>query len=285
MTDVLRTIAARQAGCVACWQLRGAGLSWDAIRHRTRQLRRLHDGVFLTGDAPPTRLQRWWAATLTAPGSALGFASAGAAYEMRPWEGEFEIVVRQGSGGPRRHGPLLVCRTKNLHATTLDGLPITTPERTLADLWPRLDTKAQGHMLRNALRLKHLTVPSLNAHLEQASARQRPRSLTNRLKRHEELQLHRCRSDAEAAAVVALADAKTARPQINERIAGEEADLSWPDRRLIVEIDGGSYHQDKLEDARKTAAWRAAGWHVERVPAAVVYDDPERLIRAARPGS
>jgi very-short-patch-repair endonuclease len=285
MKDVLRTIAARQAGCVASWQLRRAGLSWDAIRHRTHGLRRLHDGVYLTGDAPVTRLQRWWAATLTSPGSVLAFASAGAAYEMRPWEGAFEVIVRQGAGGPRRQGALLVCRTRHLHATTLHGLPITTPERTLADLWPGLDAKAQGHMLRNALRLKGLTIPSLIAHLDTVSGRQRPQTLTNRLARYQALQLDRCRSDAEAAAVVTLADAGIPTPDINVRIAGEEADLSWPDKRLIVEIDGGSFHQDKLEDARKTGAWRGAGWHVERVLAGAVYDDPERLIRAARPDS
>jgi very-short-patch-repair endonuclease len=285
MKDVLRLMASRQAGCVAAWQLRCAGLSPKAIRHRTRDLRRLHDGVFLTGDARVTRLQRWWAATLTAPGSVLGFASAGAAYEMRPWEGAFEVIVREGTGGPRRHGTLLVCRTKHLHATTLDGLPITTPERTLADLWPRLDARDQAKTLRNALRLKLLTLPSLNDHLSRVRGRQRPHSLTSRLTRYEHLQLHRCRSDAEALAVVTLADAKIAPPEINVRIAREEADLSWPDRRLIVEIDGGSFHQDKLEDARKTAIWRAAGWHVQRIAAQIVYDDPNQLIRAARPGS
>jgi very-short-patch-repair endonuclease len=241
--------------------------------------------VFVTGDAPVTRLQRWWAATLTAPGSILAFASAGAAYEMRPWEGTFEVIVRKGAGGPRRQGTLLVCHTRQLHATTLHGLPITTAERTLADLWPSLDARQQGHMLRNALRLKRLTIPSLADHLQGASARQRPQSLTNQLKRYRELRLHRCRSDAEALAVVTLADAKVRPPDINVRIAGEEADLSWPTSRLIIEIDGGSFHQDKLEDARKTAAWRAAGWHVDRLDAADVYDDPERLIRAARPGS
>ena len=282
MKDVLRSIAATQAGCVATWQLLKAGLSPDAVRHRTRDLRRLHDGVYVTGDAPITRLQRWWAATLTAPGSVLAFASAGAAHEMRPWDGGFEVIVRQGSAGPRRQGPLLVCRTKHIQATTLNGLPITTPERTLTDLWPRLDAKAQAHMLRNALRLKRLTIPSLDAHLRQ---RRGPHSLTKRLARYAGLQLHRCRSDAEALAVVTLADAGVAVPQINVRIAGEEADLSWPERRLIVEIDGGTYHQDKLEDARKTAIWRAAGWHVTRVPATTVYDDPSRLIRAARRGS
>jgi very-short-patch-repair endonuclease len=285
MKDVLRRTAAAQAGCVGSWQLRKAGLSWKAIEHRTRGLRRLHDGVFVTGDAPVTRLQRWWAATLSAPGSVLAFASAGAAYEIRPWDGAFEVIVRQGNGGPRRQDGLLVCRTKHLHATTLNGLPITTPERTVADLWPHLDAKAQQHMLRNAIRLKRLTIPSLAAHLSRASARQRPRSLSDWLARYDGLKLQRCRSDAEALAVVTLADAGVPKAAINVRIAGEEADLSWPARRLIVEIDGGTYHQDKLEDARKTAVWRAAGWQVERVPAAAVYDNPERLIRAARRGS
>src|SRR3954452_25191068 len=124
MKDVLRRIAAGQAGCVASWQLRRADWSWDAIRHRTRDVRRLHDGVFVTG------------ATLTAPGSVLALASAGAAYEMRPWEGGFEVIVREGSGGPRRYGLLLVCKARILHATTVHGLPITTPERTLADRNP-----------------------------------------------------------------------------------------------------------------------------------------------------
>ena len=110
-------------------------------------------------------------------------------------------------------------------------------------------------------------------------------TLTSQLAQLPALQLHRCRSDAEALAVVTLHDAKIPTPDINVDIAGEEADLSWPAKRLILELDGGSFHQDKLEDARKTAIWRAAGWDVRRLPTDVVYDDPNRLIRAARLGS
>src|ERR1700746_423582 len=102
MKDVLRELAARQAGCVASWQLHGAGWSWHAIRHRTHGLRPLPDRVFLTRAAPLPRLQHWWPATLPAPGSVLAFASAGAAYEIRPWDGGFEVIVRHGDGGPRR---------------------------------------------------------------------------------------------------------------------------------------------------------------------------------------
>src|SRR6478752_4210946 len=99
MKDVLREMAARQAGCAASWQLRRAGWSSHAIRHRTRGLRRLHDGVFLTGDAPVTRLQRWWAATLTAPNSVLAFAGAGAALWRCRSDAEAAAVVALADAG------------------------------------------------------------------------------------------------------------------------------------------------------------------------------------------
>ena len=49
-------------------------------------------------------------------------------------------------------------------------------------------------------------------------------------------------------------------PTLNVRRAGEEADLSWPRLRLIIELDGGPFHLDVGEDARKQAAWEGAGW-------------------------
>jgi very-short-patch-repair endonuclease len=65
---------------------------------------------------------------------------------------------------------------------------------------------------------------------------------------------------------------------LNARIAGEEADLSWRASRLIVEVDGGAFHLDAGEDARKQRSWEAAGWIVRRVPADDVYERPERLL-------
>ena len=101
MKNVLRELAARQDGVVACWQLEEADMSWKAIRHQTAHLRRLHDGVYLTGEAEPTRRQRWRAATITSPASVLSHASAGAAHGFRPWQGAYEVVTRKGSGGPK----------------------------------------------------------------------------------------------------------------------------------------------------------------------------------------
>jgi very-short-patch-repair endonuclease len=238
--------------------------------------------VHLIGEAPVTRRQRWRAATLTAPGTFLAVASAGAAWGFRPWQGTYEVVVRRGSGGPRRYGPLVVCRSTTIVATELHGIPITTAERTLADLWPYLAERARRKALREALRLRCLTVASLEDHLRGCAPRNRPASLTRAAARYRELQLHRCRSDAEAYAVELIAGAKLPLPNVNHRIAGEEADLSWPDRRLIVEIDGDRFHEDKAEDARKTRVWTAAGHRVERIRADAVFAEPMSFAKRIR---
>ncbi len=75
------------------------------------------------------------------------------------------------------------------------------------------------------------------------------------------LPLGRARSGAEIRALEILRAAARPLPRLNVRVAGEEADLSWPGLRLIIEIDG-TFHLDVGEEARKDAAWSAAGWTV-----------------------
>jgi very-short-patch-repair endonuclease len=70
-------------------------------------------------------------------------------------------------------------------------------------------------------------------------------------------------------------------PSLNARVAGEEADLSWLDARLIVEIDGGPFHLDRGEDTRKQRRWERAGWIVRRISSDEVYESPERLLELA----
>jgi very-short-patch-repair endonuclease len=88
---------------------------------------------------------------------------------------------------------------------------------------------------------------------------------------------------AEIRALMVLRDAGHTLPRLNQKIAGEEAELSWPAERLIIEIDGGPFHEDVGEDARKEAVWRSAGWTVLRLPSDDVYDTPQRLLALAPP--
>ena len=89
------------------------------------------------------------------------------------------------------------------------------------------------------------------------------------------------RSEAEGRALELLGDAGVDAPQVNVRVAGEEADLVWPERRRIVEIDGGQFHQFPEEDARKEARWRAAGFSIRRFPSGDVYGGGAALLPAA----
>ncbi len=285
MKDVLRALASRQEGVVAVWQLTGAGVGRVTVERRVGALRQLQDGVYLTGDAPVTRRQRWWAAALTAPGRVISHASAGAAHGFRPWSGAFEVVTRPGSGGPRRFPSLLVCRSATLHGntTTLDGLPVTTAERALADLAPGLDDRELARAVREALRLRVTSCARLQVALARAAPRNRPARLSALAARYARLPIAGTASDAEPRALELLDAAGFPPPRVNQVIAGHETDLSWPHARHIVELDGPDFHQFPEEDLRKQAAWERAGWTVDRLPTGDVYDNPQRLLAAAGP--
>ena len=282
---MLRRRAARQEGAVAAWQLLGDGMTRGAVRHQVRELRELHDGVYVTGDAPVTRRQRWWAAAITAPGRVVSHASAGAAFMFRPWEGAFEVVTTSGNGGPRRRSGLLVCRSLTLsgNTTTLGGIPITTAARALADLTPALDDRELARAVREALRLRVTTCARIQAMLCTAAGCNRSGRLAELAARYAQLPLARARSDPEAHGLELFAAAGARLPRVNARIAGEEADFSWEHARHIVELDGPDFHQFPDEDLRKQGVWERAGWTVSRLPTGEVYVRPDRLFAAAEP--
>jgi hypothetical protein len=105
--------------------------------------------------------------------------------------------------------------------------------------------------------------------------------LLQAITRYTGLPLERARSGAEVRALEILQAAGYAVPRLNVRVAGEEADLSWAAQRALIEVDGGPFHLDAGEDARKQERWERAGWTVRRVSSDDVYDTPERLIALA----
>lgn len=279
----LRKLAAMQADLVAAWQLRGEGWSRGKIRchAESRGWRVIHPGVYALNQAPLTQDQWWLAATLTAPNSFLSHSSAGARYGFYRYREPFEMITRPGTGGRRRQGRLVVFRstTLNAHTRRLGSLPITSPERTMIDLAVRLPDKATRRMFRESIRLKATTVLKLRRELRGQSG---TKLLTELTTRYGHLPFHRSRSDAECLALEILRDAGGEQPQLNVRINGEEADLVFLDRKLIIEIDGPQYHLFADEDARKQRLWEEAGFEVRRIGSDALYDDPARLVALAR---
>lgn len=281
-------LAGRQFNRVSRQQLLELGLSADAIDDllASGRLARAEEGVFaiaplLTHDP----WGRWMGATLTSPGSVLSHASAGAAADFWTPPRAFEIITRPGNGGPRHHGGVLVFRSRALDGdvTELDGIPITTVPRTLLDLACHVSNAELARAIREAVRLRKTSVDELGDRLGAYRGRRGAGRLARALARYAGLPLQRARSGAEIRALEVLRDAGRRLPNLNVRLAGEEADLSWPSERLIIEVDGRPFHLDAGEDARKQAAWEAAGWTVRRIPSDDVYERPRRLLDLAPP--
>ncbi len=276
---------AGQHGQFAVWQLREAGFTRAQIRTRTERHRRVFDGVHGTGHAPLTDEQWWWAATLTHPRTALSDESAAARHGFWDRRRPFETVTRQGSGGPERHGRLMVRRSLRMDdVVMIDGLPTMNAARTVLDLVARQRSlDAAKRVVRDALRTKAVTPAGLRTVLARHAGRRgvaRLRAITDE---YADLPIHLTRSDAEALVLAVLAEAAVPPPRVNVRIAGEEADFSWWDVRRIIELDGPQWHGFRTEDERKTRAWEAAGWTVHRLPTDDVYAFPGRLLALAPP--
>jgi Protein of unknown function (DUF559) len=140
---------------------------------------------------------------------------------------------------------------------------------------------ALARALRESVRLELTTVPRIADALGRAAPRCRSRSLAQAIARYAGLPIERARSGAEVRAMEVLRDAGHPLPELNERRAGEEADLSWTHERLIIEIDGVPFHLDAGEDARKQAIWESAGWTVRRLSSDAVYHHPAHLLALA----
>lgn len=286
---MIAELAGRQFNRVSRRQLEDAGVPDEAIKHRlaTGRLVVVAEGVIAV--APVLEHDdwgRWMGATLTAPETVLCRESAACAFGALEFETRGVTVSRPGSGGPRRMSGVTVYRSSTLDGETTfhNGIPITTPPRILLDLASCVSDRALAKALREFVRLKKASIYSLSDWLGVRSHRRGALRLARAMAQYRGLPIERARSGAEVRALEILRDAGIELPRLNVDVAGEEADLSWPRDRLIIEIDGGPYHQDVGEDARKEAAWRGAGWEVLRIDSDDVYDHPRLVVLLARDG-
>jgi very-short-patch-repair endonuclease len=279
-------LAGQQFNRISRRQLIEIGMTDAAISRwvAAGRLAAVEEGVFAVA---PLREDddwgRWMGATLTAPDSVLSHASAAKAWGILSLEEAFVAITRPGSGGPRRHGGLLAFRSSTLDGDviSLQGIPVTSISRTLLDLARTVGQRALARAVREAVRLEHTTLVQLGDRLGAYRGRRGSRKLAHVIARYARLPLERARSGAEITALEILRASGRRLPRLNVRIAGEEADLSWPDTRVIVEIDGGPFHLDRGEDARKQRRWERSGWIVRRISSDEVYERPDRLLDLA----
>jgi hypothetical protein len=255
---------------IARRQLLGLGLSAGGIDHwvRNGRLVAVRRGVYALGHAELRREGRVLAAVLAVGDDAvLSHRSAARQWGLRPWSGTFvELSIPSGRGRkPQRD--LRVHRAVDMRSWEIgedDGLPLTTPARTLRDL----AAVVPAHQLRRAVeRAEQLEIYDHTAVLRVLSAHPgRPGSpalsaLLADLHDHGDT----TRSDLEALFLQLCLDHGLPRPQVNRYNNGRELDFRWPDRRLAVETNGFWVHRarDAFEgDHERRLQLEAAGWRL-----------------------
>jgi predicted transcriptional regulator of viral defense system len=134
---IIGELASRQSGVVARWQLAQRGIDRGAIEGRVARgaLHVLHRGVYAVGHLALTRDGRWMAAVLACgPDAVLSHRSAGQLWGLVPRSAMTPEVTRPGYCR-RRRGMVIHRSVIPADETDIvDGIPVTSPHRTILDL-------------------------------------------------------------------------------------------------------------------------------------------------------
>ena len=287
---LIARIAARQGGVIAFEQLVTLGVTPRQIDRRAEagRLHRVHRGVYAVGHRAVGVDGRRWAAVLALGDEAyVSHATAADAFDLRASGSLIVHVTVRGRAGRKRHAGIRVHRPRMLpddEVTDLDGLPITTPARTILDL---ASTGLRGRALEQALDQAELQRLLDFAELAQLLARYPRRPGTRSLK----AQLDRYRGPTDAGShlerlILELCDANgLPRPLVNTVIEGRVRDFYWPHPRVVVEADSYRWHRSPTalnDDRERDVELTLAGYTVLRFTYEQVTRRPKYVIRALR---
>jgi very-short-patch-repair endonuclease len=256
----IAAIAGPQHGIVSRAQLLALGLTSNEIQYRISigRLHPIHSGVYAVGHMPISPHVLAYAAVLACgPNAALSHGSAATLWGIaKEWQLPLEVTAR----AQHAHRRLRVHRSRTLteaDVTEHFGIPVTSPARTLFDNAPRLSDVRLGRAV-NQLRASHyLSLDDLWELLERRPLTSASKRLCVQLAHPEQ---RPTRSELEDAFVRFAKRYGLPEYQVNTGVSGYEADIFFPEHRLVVEVDSWEYHRerDQFESDRDRDATRLA---------------------------
>ena len=269
-------VAAGQHALITVAQLLTV-LSSGAITQRVHRgsLHRRYTGVYVVGQPTLSREGEWLAATLACDG-ALSVRSGGLLHGVSRFHEEaIEVTTtrRMKLKGVRVH---TVRRLDPRDITSHKGIPVTTIHRLLVDFTDGHTPHQIANVIHKAAFLGRFVEPAVRDAMARAHGRRNLGALERAI------ELHRMgsagtRSGAEDAFLRIVASSE---PLVNMDLLGFEADFRWPDRRLVVEVDGGQHPLRAEADEARDGVLHDAGWTVLRFSDREVYERSARMLAA-----
>lgn len=280
--QVIERLAAGQHGVVTRRQLLAAGISARMVGRRvtSERLRRIHQGVYVVGPVMAPMAREMAAVLACGEGAVLSHGSAAAAWHAFNGGSGGDVDVIDGAGHRRRPG-IRIHRVGTLRSdevTKLEGIPITNPTRTLYDLAGTVPSRDLERAVAEALARRLTTLPRLAKLLARHPRRGGAADLRAVIERGRPAFT---RSEAEERFLALVRDARLEAPEVNVVVDGCEVDFLWRDRRLVVEVDGYTFHSspDAFErDRERDSVLAAAGLRVTRLTWKQLTEDPVAVI-------
>lgn len=255
-------------------------------RHQLRAAYRpIFPNVYVPAHVEPSLRVRIRAAWLWSGRGAVIGGAAAAALHGAEWIPD-GVPVELICGRPRAPEGVLArrCTLTEGETQSIDGLPVTTPERTAFDVGRRGAIRSAVVRLDALARATDLKVDDV---VRVAMAHPRSPGL-----RQLETALELCdpgaQSPRESYLRLLLIDAGLPRPQTQIPVLGIDGlpfaylDLGWPQSMVAVEYDGDQHRTDRrqyVKDIRRIERLERMGWIVVRV---VAEDRPAAILRRVK---
>jgi very-short-patch-repair endonuclease len=262
--------AAQQHGLVTRKQLKDLGFGKGAIDHRvaTGSLLVVRPGVYAVGHRELRPRAFVLAAVLSmGPDAVASHVAAAAIHGIRPSAAtKVDVTVprsRRGGKGIRPHHAALPPD----HVEEVDGIPVTTVERTIVDLAAVLRPEALRRAMEEAEGLRLTDWRVLEELVAEARGHRGIRAL-RAIIAERSVGTRVTKRELEASFLDLLRRHRIPLPDTNVHIEGFEVDCVWRRERLIVELDSHRHHGTAAafeRDRRRDRALAVAGWRTTRI--------------------
>jgi very-short-patch-repair endonuclease len=261
----LAKTAASQHGVVSRSQLRAVGMSDREVARAIEagRLHRVFRGVYAVGQPNVGVKGRHLAAALACrPGAVVSHRSAGALLNLLDRGPRVIDVIALPSRGRSIDGIRFhrVRPPRRDEVGSVDGIPCTSPARTLVDLAGTVGDRTLRSCFERAAQRKVLDIPAIEASVD-PGRRGNPclRTLIDEWRKAAPFaKKGRLKSPLEAKVLPLLVRRDLPAPHLNAPIeianGRIEVDFLWPDHRFVVEADSRDFHGTDLAFERDR--WR-----------------------------